>query len=494
MPSFSCNVPRKAFYSGAPSVNGTKGPRPTPLSLPRRVTKKEILVTGNSSLIFSFVAFHRIAAVDVNLGFSQESKEGEAVKVAFNQSTEPATTRLKPKAGIKHLHGDGEKQAIMASANRNKGLDGRNTSVFNMLKKRRQSPSSSAVSSLKTTEDPASLDAFQEEDFEPTEMDMTETEQNEESNSSLFYDDQAVIFPHKEIISEAVSDNNTASESKEEGEENEVGDDGLFTPEILVEMLHEANRPDAYSRRRYLKQPNRSLELEDLTEILSHINICEAADTDPRWDVIQELAYGNRDNGTPTQQRRKKQREEEEEMEEGMIILDARSSGSSRLAKLSENPHGEEEDTERYASRRTPERKLLRRAISGDSQSLSLGDLMGDPKDSLDGEADSVFTLEAQTYSVESSVTWFEGADITEIEISEDDLEAFFPSHSQGLDGGGDVDEEESTTGDSTPPPPPNAAILYTPPPVDAGLSLGEEDSLSRCYRRRRPRRYAESE
>ena len=325
------------------------------------------------------------------------------------------------------------------------------------------------------------------EDFEPTEVDMTETEQNEESSSSLFDDDRAVVFPHKQI-SEAVSDNTVSESNEEEEEEEQDGDDGLFPPEMLVEMLNDANRPDAYSRRRRLKQPNRELELEDLTEILSHINICEEADTDPRWDVIHELAYGNHGNAPPTE--RRIQREAEEQVEEGMIILDARSSGSSRLARLSEHTH--EDDTERGASRPTPERKLPRRTMSSDSQSLSLGDLMEDPKGSLASTTGSAFTLEANTHSVGSSVTWFEGADITEIEISEDDLEEFLPTYGEGMDD--DDDDDEGSSGASTPPPPPDAQILYTPPPMNGGLSLGEEDSLSRCYRRRRPRKYAESE
>ena len=430
---------------------------------------------------------------------------------------------------------------MAATTHRSKGLGSidASPSVFRVLgeEKERSRPSrssSSAVSSLKTVEDPANWtgggdddhDVHHEgadvvgEDLEPTEVDMTETEQNEESNSFLLYDDRAVIFPHKQsLIREVVSDINTAPESKEEGEDKYGEDDHddddddveLFTMEMLIGMLSDANHPDAYSRRRHPKQPNRGLRLEDLTEILSHVNMCEAIDTDPRWDVIHELAYGIRDGTAPVprrkrreQRREQQQQQSEEEIEDGMIILDARSSGSSRLEKL-KYEQANEDDTDRHRPPRTPERKLPQRTKSSDSQSLSLGDLMGDTKDSLDGDddagVDSVFTLEAHTHSVQSSVTWFEGADITEIEISEADLEEFLPSYRHGSNGDYDDDDDddddgESTAGDSTPPPPPSqTAILYTPPPpMDGGLSLGEEDSLSRCYRRRHPRRYAESE
>ena len=170
------------------------------------------------------------------------------------------------------------------------------------------------------------------------------------------------------------------------------------------------------------------------------------------------------------------------------MILEVRSSGSSRVRKLSEQ--GEENGTPPLNGKTGTlrVRQPPTRTPSSGTLSLSLGDVMGGSAD----ENESAFTLEANTHSVDSSVTWFEGANITEIEISEDELEEFLPRYGRSHS---DEDHSNKSGGDSTPPPPPGVDILYTPPPLDF-ISLEDgEDSLSRCYRRRHPRRYyAETE
>jgi hypothetical protein len=188
-----------------------------------------------------------------------------------------------------------------------------------------------------------------------------------------------------------------------------------------------------------------------------------------------------------------------------MYILDARSSGSSRLPKLprqEEEKHEpkaapvhnnddegewkeeEEEEEEEEEHAPPPTRRVPNRS---DSASLSLTDVMPSRAD----ESGSAFTLDACTHSVDSSVTWFEGADMTEIEISEDELEEFLPQPRSANDEDSGEEESLSSSRASTPPPPADAEILYTPP-FDF-ISCGEEDSLSKCYRRRRPRRYDSS-
>lgn len=381
----------------------------------------------------------------------------------------------------------------------------RGNTFYKMLKKRRPAAaSSSAVSSLKTTEgDPVSL--LDHHEFDPTEVDMTETEQNECSGSS-FDDDQAVIVPHSQIISTVAEEQDSAGSqnqlNNEEEHDEDDDDDNLINPEMLVTMLEEVNVPDAYSRRRRLKQPNRSLEMEDLTKILAHVNICEEANADPRWDVIHELAYGDH-----LQERENvKQRhaikaeshpneEEEEQFLEGMYSLDIRSSGSSRLAKLSADGEESSEDLKEGTSDHQPPektKKFYKRDSNDSSESLSLGDVIANPSSE---ENSSTFTLEANTHSVDSSVTWYEGADITEIIISEDELDEFLPSYNDGDDGDDDGDDDDDSfvgSDASTSPPPSEGDIMHTQPPLDS-VSFGE-DSLSRVYRRRQPRRYADSE
>jgi hypothetical protein len=395
-------------------------------------------------------------------------------------------------------------------------------SVFSLPLGKKQAPHS-AVSSLKSSpheDDPVSrylLGEFFEDDLEATEEDLTETERASQG------DDHAVIAPVvvQEYYSPLPEDNNnnernTAFLERMESyieeevldDEEEEDDDNLVPVAHLLDLLASANRPDAHTRRRRLRDPNRQLNVEDLTHILTHLNTSEQADTDPRWDVIHELAYGFYNHTTAEPRRRSSRRpavaatDDEASTEEGMCILDARSNGSSRLPKLPppeeehdmpvagpavEDDEADELDEEGEGHARPPARRVP--PNRSDSASLSLTDVMP----SRPEESGSAFTLDACTHSVASSVTWFEGADMTEIEISEDELEEFLPRLRSDANDEEDSGEDDSLASSraSTPPPPIDAAILYTPP-FDF-ISCSEEDSLSKCYRRRRPRRYDSS-
>jgi hypothetical protein len=224
-------------------------------------------------------------------------------------------------------------------------------------------------------------------------------------------------------------------------------------------------------------------------------------------------------------------------MVEGMHILDADSEGSTRLLRKKDTKpqhvvlpsvsHGTAAVSTTLPT--TPVRVPVRfkdevenkEAVSltlsdifpstqhdhNDDCSLSIHDIASSPVRSHD-EAVSAFTLDAMSHSVASSVTWYEGADITEEEVTtEDDDE-------QGM--GRTLSSYEGSSSSSTPPPPMDI-LLGTPPPVvfdgnhtfnhgdfphmltnhtnisDQDLfHLDEVDSLDRVYhQRRRPRRYA---
>ena len=373
---------------------------------------------------------------------------------------------------------------------------------------------------------------------DPTEQDLTETEQNymdesswhNNNNNGSHHNNNATVQVRVVASGNNNRSNNTTAAAGDTDRDHAVDqwssrqptqqdmhvttrpvrhahdiddDDGLFTMEMLIEMLAHANRPDAYTLRRRLKAPNRDLRMEDLADILSHINLCEASHTQPRWDVIYELAYGKQHQqqqhhqhqlpstnaavDVPTMTTRQKQASANR--------MDTKSESSASPQSEKDGELSDPEDALYHALSSSPNNANNN---NDDSQSLSLGQVMGHhhhhPTASapeLGSGSSSVFTLDANTHSVDSSVTWYEGGDITEIEISEDDLEEFLPPLRYDDNGNivrYDSDEEDDSDGDSTPPPPPDMDILYTPPPLDVVLSLGEEDSLSKCYRRRRHR------
>ena len=453
---------------------------------------------------------------------------------------------------------------------------------------------------------------LEKEDFEPTEVDLTETEHTSDNflgwhsshsanasplikalppSPSVAMDKrlpslQEKPYPvsmklapleHQEIKTDAATETTTPADEEFTRDGDPVQPkDGLFTMETLVDLLHETNHPahaDPFTRRRRLKKPDPALQVEDLTHILAHVNMSEAANVPPRWDVIYQLAYGggasktgkhkhasppsSPQRGSPGRRRSSPQKSRNDainsplrsaadnEMVEGMHVLDADSRGSARLLKPATAETQEEVllhidrsvlesssssaavgvvavatdqslDYNQYDNDQddTPSLTLsdifpnARPTLSDDkkinlseSDSLSLGDLV--PPSQSPADAASGFTLEASTFSVASSVTWYEGADITEVEVS---------SSSEGESGGDAASFEHEDSDASMASTPPPMDILLGPVVVmgdeevddsepennDNGdssahffdLSFDEVDSLERVYQRRRRRRY----
>lgn len=164
-------------------------------------------------------------------------------------------------------------------------------------------------------------------------------------------------------IAEYTIDEETIAEKAIEEEtlvdENEQSSDSSSKLSILSvhEMIQRLARITGHQGTGTVKRkmrPMRTISIEQLTTIIRHINLCDEKGKTPRWDMIEDMAYGP---------------------------------PKFEWASGAERP-----SPRRYG--RTPD----------------------------DHSQDSGYTIDAMPRSCTSSVTWYEGSNIEEVEVSDDDV------------------------------------------------------------------------
>jgi len=113
------------------------------------------------------------------------------------------------------------------------------------------------------------------DDFCPTDEEITETERLDVSETVV--EAPLTKQAHSQFL-EIVDDDDESI--KEESVEEE-----LLPLEELIDRLARVSAESSSLR------PHKDLTIEEMTNILKHINLCEAVQTNPRWDLIDEMAY-----------------------------------------------------------------------------------------------------------------------------------------------------------------------------------------------------------
>ena len=185
----------------------------------------------------------------------------------------------------------------------------------------------------------------------------------------------------------------------------------------LIERLSAVNKDDSKNgklRRRLRIPSSNPLGLEEITRILAHVNLCEASQTQPRWDLVEGLAYGEKlcgDMGASPPLT--------EEYEKCSGLEDPRLSNESHNRQLESQNIEEFKDIEEEAS--SP--SFFGESHDGNDTgvmflseaSLSLHEIWEEESTA------SGISLDADSQSITSSVTWYEGSMIEEITLPSDD-------------------------------------------------------------------------